>query len=50
MSLSEEQLFIRQLKQAYVKALLEIGDKNKMIRDLEKKIDELETRIKKLER
>lgn len=45
MSLSEEQMFIRQLKQAYVKAVLEIGDKSKEVRRLEKRIDELEKEL-----
>lgn len=45
MSLSNEQLYIKALKQEYIKLVMHIGSQNREIRRLEKKIEELQTQI-----
>jgi hypothetical protein len=46
MSLSNEQLYIKALKQEYIKLVLHIGSQNREIRRLEKKIELLERKIR----
>lgn len=43
--MTQEQAFIKALKQAYVKALLEIGSKNREIARLERLVHELNDRL-----
>jgi len=45
MPLSNEQLYIKALKQEYIKLMMYISSQNKEIRRLEKKIEELQTQI-----